>query len=401
MIVGILHTEYLQYGGEDQVVAAEMQLLQADPSVTIKMYKLKNPAGTFGQVFSLLQLPFNVPVYYKVLNWLKEENIHVLHVHNWMFAASPSVFRAARAAKVPVVHTLHNYRLICPSATLFNKGALYLNSFGKHFPWHAVWKGVYNNSRILSFWLAFAVWINRKAGTWNAIDRYILLTGNMQEVISRSGLELRPSQLSIKPNFTIMPPVKATSRENHFLFIGRLSEEKGIAVLLDAFKGSDFVIRIIGKGPLKEMVEEAALNYPDNIEYCGFQDKERIYEELQVCTALVFSSVWYETFGLTIIEAFACGTPVIASAIGAATELIKDTYNGMHFKPGDAGDLRTKLAAYYLLSPGEKKQMSENSFKTYEAKYSPANNLRQLLEIYRKLFYKAESPEKLEKVKDY
>ncbi|WP_207425342.1 glycosyltransferase [Pedobacter sp. SYSU D00535] len=321
----------------------------------------------------------------RVYSWLKKEKIEVLHVHNWLFAASPSVFWAAKIARVPVVHTLHNYRLLCPSATLFHNGQLYLESLKRAFPWDAVFKGVYNNSKVLTFWVSFSIWLNRKLGTWDIIDRFILLSSHTKEVLEQSRLAIPANKFVIKPNFTNAVFLQEQFVPGDiFLFIGRLSEEKGVRVLLEAFAETGFHLRLIGTGPLKELVESYCDRY-SHIEYLGFQGKEKIYTELKKATALVFPSVWYETFGLTIIESFAAGTPVIASKIGSAAFLIEDGVNGMHFEPGDVSDLKRRLNEWRGVETWRKKEMRNNCVNAYQQLYSPEKNRKELLGIYSRL----------------
>ncbi|GHV47626.1 hypothetical protein FACS1894181_01450 [Bacteroidia bacterium] len=200
MKILLIHTTYRFKGGEDSVVESEKKLLQANSNEVFTL-TFGNPASIiFASTMFLISI-FNPFSYWKVTRAIKNFQPDVIHVHNWHFAASPSVFIAARIRKIPVVHTLHNYRLLCPSGILFHNGQLFLESLQQKFPWSAVKKRVYRNSVVQTFWLAFIVWFHKKIGTWNKIDRYIVLTPFSKELFTRSALHLSPEKLTIKPNF--------------------------------------------------------------------------------------------------------------------------------------------------------------------------------------------------------
>ncbi len=377
MKVLFIHCRYKLAGGEDGVVSAEIQLLRSN-GIDVQLLPFTNEGSS---LFKILQLPFNIGAYLKTRRQLKTFKPDIVHIHNLHFAASTSVLYALKSKKVPFVITLHNFRLLCPSGTLYHNGKPYLKSLHSNFPWAAIKDGVYNNSVLLTFWVGFSTWINRISGTWNVVDRYIVLTGHAKGIIEKSRLHLNTDKIIIKPNFVYDPKVSTDFHKKNFLFIGRLSEEKGIRVLLQAFRHSAHSLKIIGDGPLKHLVE-ADLKEHLNITYIGFQQKDAITKELQSCNALIFPSVWYETFGLTIIEAFATSTPVIGSNIGSPSLLIKNEFNGLHFEESNVEDLKNKLDKWQAFGEDEKETYRKNARKTYELYYTPEENLEQLLSIY-------------------
>jgi glycosyltransferase involved in cell wall biosynthesis len=385
MKVGIVHTAYLQKGGEDIVVEQEYQLLQRN-NIPVSILYFKNASGMMAQVKSYLGSAFNMRSYRTISKWIADEKPDVIHVHNWHYEASPSVFRAAKHKGVPVVHTLHNYRLLCPSGTLIRNNQLFLNSINAGFPWSAVKHRVYRNSYIQTFLLAFTVWLHKVGGTWANINKFIVLTDNAKEVFKASKFRFTEEQIAVKPNFIPYIPSAGAEekRGTHFLFVGRLSEEKGIQILLDAFANSEYSLRIIGTGPMQERVNEYAGRYT-NIQYLGFQNQQYILNELKRCTAFIFPSIWYEGNPLTIIESLACGTPVIASGIGAMKSMITDQYNGLHMQPGSVSDLQCKLNIWHNTPIENRRSFYENARITYEKMYTPERNLDQLLSIYKSL----------------
>ena len=161
MRILFIHTFYRFKGGEDNLVLDEMALLQGS-GFTVELLKFKNPGTFFGALLPLFFLPFNLFSFLAAVKKIRKYRPDVVHVHNWHFAASPSVVVACHYCKVPVVLSLHNFRLICPSATLLHNGELFLDSITKKFPWKGVMLGVYRDSIIQTFWLAFSIYLHKK-----------------------------------------------------------------------------------------------------------------------------------------------------------------------------------------------------------------------------------------------
>jgi glycosyltransferase involved in cell wall biosynthesis len=368
MKILLIHTHYQLHGGEDAVVEQEVELLNEHHVVEVLYFQ--NQGGWKGAIQFLGSI-WNFSAATKVCQKIYDFHPDIVHVHNWHFALGPLVFREINKLGIPIVHTVHNYRLLCPSAILLYQGKLFTNSLQQSFPWKAVFKKVYRSSVVLTFWLAFVVWFHKKIGTWNKMDAYICLTPFAVELFQQSNFGVSKEQFSVKPNFTSVPnEFHSIQREEHFLFIGRLCEEKGIETLLSAFTGWPFLLKIVGDGPLKELVLNST-KQSQNIIYLGNLPSEKVAEELQKTQALIFPSLWYEPFGLVNIEAFANGTPVLASNIGAPQSLIIDGYNGFHFEPGNVNDLKETITTFNTLSDSIKKQMGANAFKSYSEKYSP------------------------------
>ena len=332
-------------------------------------------------LLKLLQLPFNFQSYYKTKRKIAEFKPDVVHIHNLHFGGSASVIYAIKRSKVPFVITLHNFRLLCPSGILFFNGKLFLDSLHQTFPWKAVQLGVYKNSKLITFWLGLSMYIHNKLGTWKNCNKYIVLNEHARKLFLNSNLKLSENQLIVKPNFSSVPVLQAQEREEHFLYVGRFTEEKGIMLLLSVFSSCTYKIKIAGDGPLKHEVVNYASKYP-NIEFLGIVNQTDIFILMQQCTALVFPSIWFEGMPLTIIEAFACGTPVIVSKLGAMETMVTLGLDGLHFEANNALDLKNKLDEWMNLSLDEKNQYHNNALTTFNNKYTSDKNLKQLLRIY-------------------
>jgi glycosyltransferase involved in cell wall biosynthesis len=238
-----------------------------------------------------------------------------------------------------------------------------------------------------TFWLLTCTRINYIFGTWKSVDRFICLTNSSKEIICNSILKIDREKVVVKPNF-VRNDIQVTQfpRADHFLYVGRLSEEKGIETLLATFRESKYSLRIIGDGPLKTSVDQYTADY-ENASYLGFQKKDFIIKEMSRCSALIVPSICYEQFGLIIIEALSCGTPVIVTNIGAPADLICEGVTGLHFAAGSSADLAEKLEKWHSISALEKNDYYKNAVKAYCNQFTAKKNLDQLTSIYKSIIH--------------
>lgn len=378
MRILIIHNFYQHPGGEDVVFEQESALLSTTEDVFSLTFR--NEKGWRG-VWQTLWSPWNIWAARQVKRAIKRHRPDIVHIHNLHYAVGPMAIRAAKHMGVRVVMTLHNYRLLCPSATLFHDGAVFSASLHAGFPWEAVRKGVHSQSVVKTGWLAFNYWLHRKIGTWHMVDRYITLTDFARQLFVNSSLGVTAIKFITKPNFVADGTATLTTRGRHLLFAGRLTQEKGVQVLLDAFAGTDHLLRIAGDGPLKDLVMEKA-ETSANITYLGSLDRPAISQQLAECSALVFPSIWYEGLPMTLIEAFAAGTPVIASDLGAMRSLVHEGKNGWRFATNDALALRQKVDEWLRTDDAYKIQMGLRAREEYKQYYTAEENKKQLLACY-------------------
>ncbi|WP_416448243.1 glycosyltransferase family 4 protein [Leeuwenhoekiella sp. A2] len=378
MKILLIHSYYTLRGGEDAVFEQEAKLLARKNDVEVLCFY--NQSGIKGALQFLGSI-WNIQAAKKVAEKLEQFKPQVVHIHNWHFATGPLVFRTISKRRIPVVVTLHNYRMICPSATFLINGEIAINSLNA-FPWYAIRNKAYRGSFFLTFWLAFTNWFHNKIRTWNKVDKYIVLTQFARNLYTKSKLNLDSNKFIIKSNFVEkIGELEIENRLDHFLFIGRLSKEKGIVTLLEVFRNSKFKLRIAGDGPLKDHVLKIE-DEKSNITYLGSLSKIEIMKELKQCTALVFPSQWYEGMPMTIIEALSTGTPVIASDLGAMSSMVKHEYNGLLFNYQDEASL-FKAITYWATQPNSMKgKMQKNAYLEYENKFTPQKNIVQLNNIY-------------------
>jgi glycosyltransferase involved in cell wall biosynthesis len=381
MKVLFIHSYYLIRGGEDFVFEQEQKLIAE--SGQVRAVAFANRPGARGGLQFFLSI-WNMGAARKLKRAIREFRPDVIHCHNLHFGIGPLAIRVASKMGIPVVMTLHNYRLICPSGTLLLNGAIFTESIHSAFPWKAIRQKAYRNSIPLTFWLAFINWFHKQIGTWKQVDRFIVLTEFARSVIADASLGIPAEKIVIKANFADPVTTSPAGRQELFLFVGRLSGEKGVPLLLESFGQSHHKLQIAGEGPLKEMVEEACKKHA-NITFLGPLSKPSVLEAMSAATALIFPSIWFEGLPLTIIEAFASGTPVIASNLGAMASIVVDGYNGLHFEAGNAGALLGQLEEWERKTSEEKAIYSRNALASYQANYTADKNRENIMAIYHDL----------------
>ena len=370
----IVHNGYQHKGGEDTVVEAEEQLLrQRGHQVALfsrhnddihKVSKLALVANTFWA--SGVAADFAAE--------LERFQPDVIHVHNTFPMISPVIYWVAAKHHIPVVQTLHNFRLLCPQAMFLREGKVCEACMGG-VPWRGVVHGCYRDSKVQSAVLAGMVSFHRLLGTWqDKVTRYIALNEFCRQKFIQGGLPAE--RVVIKANFVDFPRPAVTERSD-FLFVGRLSAEKGVDVLARAARQTQVQIQVAGSGP-----EQARLEQVANIQLLGALSTDAVRLKMSESLALVLPSVWYENFPRTLVEAFGCGLPVIASRLGAMAELVEEGVTGLLFNPGDADDLAAKLQ-WAQAHPEQMRVMGEAARARYEAFYTAEINYQQLMAIYR------------------
>jgi glycosyltransferase involved in cell wall biosynthesis len=316
---------------------------------------------------------------------LRRERPDVVHVHNIWYRISPSVYAACREAGVPVVQTLHNFRMFCANALLLRDGRPCEECVGAT-PWRSVRHGCFRGSRLATAPVALSEWLHAARGTWkSAVDRYIALTQFALERFVAAGVPR--GRIGVKPNFLADPPSPAGEAGTGALFVGRLTPEKGIPVLLDAAARSphrDFCLEIVGDGSLRDVVDRAAAQSGGRIRVAGVKRRDSCLEAMRRAQFVVVPSVCYENFPLAIVEAFACGTPVLASRLGAMAEIVEDGRTGRLFAPGDAADLASAMA-WLTDHPAECAVMGRAARAVFEARYTADMNFATLMSIYRQV----------------
>lgn len=384
MRILIIHNQYQHIGGEDFVMRQEMDILLKDHEV--ELYSVKNVKGVKGYL-QYLRYPINWSETQKIRRKIEAFKPDIIHIHNMHYALGPLFILHLKKLGIPMLMTLHNFRLICPSATLFYDGNIYLESIKSNFPWDAVKKRVLENSYIKTFWTAFTYWLHRKLGTFNLIDQYVVLSDFSKRIFKESSFPVSIEKFVVKPNFVVQTAPDSIVDDQSFIYIGRLSEEKGILPLLHAWKATNYPLKIFGTGPLQSEVEQIC-NHSSNIRYMGFQTREVISRHLAGANALVVPSICYEAMPLSVLEAYAAGIPVLASNIGILSEMVVPLYTGLLFDPHHHTDVVSTLSEWSNLDEERKITIRANCRKEYQLKYERSLVMNQLIGIYQELLEK-------------
>lgn len=377
MRVTLVHNFYQQAGGEDQVVANEQALLSArGHEVALHTATNDGIQGSWAKLKTAWDAPYSRHERVRFAQALAKGRPDVVHVHNFFPLLTPALFDACRDAGVPVVLTLHNYRLVCPGALLMREGRICEECLTRS-PYRSVLHRCYRGSALGTLATARMVSHHRHAGTWqDRVDRFIALTAFAKSRFVAAGFPA--AKIAVKPNgYEERSQTSPELARRGGLFVGRLSPEKGIATLLEAWHSLDVDLRILGDGPMQEAVRGAA----PCVSYLGRRGAAEVSLEMAQAAFLVAPSEWYEGFPMVLVEAFAHGLPVIASRLGSLAEIVQDGVTGLLFTPGRPDDLAAKVR-WAADHPEELRRMGANARREYEAKYTPETNYRQLMDIY-------------------
>jgi glycosyltransferase involved in cell wall biosynthesis len=372
----VVHNAYRHAGGEDSVVADEIALLARKGHDVVQLRRDNRDVDGLGRVELALQTLWSRRTHRDTLALLRRCRPAVVHVHNTLPLVSPSLYWACAEAGVPVVQTLHNFRLACPQAMLLRDGVVCERCVGRA-PLPALRHGCYRGSRAQTAVVVGMLTLHRGLGTWrDKVARYIALNEFCRAKFVQAGL---PAQrIVVKPNFADIAPEREPARREGFLFAGRLAPEKGVSVLAQAWDGCPgLALRVAGTGD-----EGAALAARPGITLLGALSQAAVQREMRRALALVLPSIWYENFPRTLVEAFGAGLPVIASRLGAMAELVEPGVTGLLFEPGDARELAEHLR-FAARNPEHMARMGANARARFEALYTPEANYARLIEIYR------------------
>ena len=388
MKILIVHNRYQQRGGEDAVVASERDLL-AGHGIDVETLEENNDdiTGLKGKVEASLSV-FTGSKHSndRVKAKLESFQPNVVHVHNWFPTVSPSIFWNCHRAGIPVVNTIHNYRLLCVNATFFRDGRVCEDCMGTTLRSPGVIHGCYRNSRAGSAVATAGMLAHWGAGTWHrAVDRFIALSTFAKQKLIEGGLP--ESKILVKQNFVDPDPGARSGGTGNYLFVGRLTEEKGIRTLIQCWKnGTDLpLLTFVGRGPLEDEVRDAAA-IMKNVEWLGSRNSDEVSELMGSAKALLCPSLWYEAMPRVVIESMAVGTPVIASRLGSYPEMIVDGESGVLFESGNANDLLIRLRD--LEAGGALIGMRSGARLRYESEYTGSKNFALLLEIYEQVLSK-------------
>jgi glycosyltransferase involved in cell wall biosynthesis len=341
---------------------------------------VRNPGGVAATAAALAGAAWNPGSARAVRRVAERLRPDVAHVHNTWFALSPAVLPALRRAGVPVVATLHNYRLLCANGQLFREGRPCEDCVGGN-PWTGVRHRCYRDSAVLSVPAAATITLHARRGTWQRdVDLLLAPTAFARALLVRGGLPAE--RIRVKPNFVADPGPRTVpaARSRTLLYVGRLAEQKGVDVLLEAWvrrADPELELLVVGDGPLGEALERRGAS---GVRFEGRLPPDAVRARMLSARALVFPSRSYEVQPLVVLEALAAGLPVLASALGALPELLEPLGPAWTVADGTASAWASALGR--LHDPQSVAKASAAARARYEASFTPTIALRNLLDAY-------------------
>jgi glycosyltransferase involved in cell wall biosynthesis len=382
MRVLAIHNYYQQRGGEDQCFEDEVSVLQAQGHEVRSLTVHNDSIEGRSKLRVARQSIWNSTAYDQVFTLTQEYKPDIVHVMNAFPLFSPSIFYAAKKSGTTVVHEVQNYRMFCANALLMRNGKHCEDCIGKRFALPAIVHRCYRNSSLGSATLAISSALHRRWQTWDhAVDLFICPSVIARKILIHAGL---PEQrVRVKPNALNFDPGMGSGSSDAFVFVGRLSPEKGLKTLFAAWQADSTLpsLKIIGDGPDSSLVQQFTAN-DSRVEWLGRQPLEKLLEVVGEAQALIMPSLWNETFGRTTIEAFSKGTPVIGSRIGGTAELIDEGQTGWLFEPGSASELLSRIRLSMRLDVQQKSLMRAAARRKFLENYLPLNNYQELIQCY-------------------
>lgn len=387
MRILIAHNHYGHYavGGEATSMRVEAELLRSYGH-EVRVYECTNSEiakrNLWGKIKAFKYMTWSPEGYEAIGKVLDEFKPDVMHVHNYWLMLTPSIFAAAKERGVATVLTLHNYRLVCPGGQFMYRNKpceQCLNGRG----WRVLWRRCYPGKSLLKSLLSFRLYRDTKKREFLSplVDAYISLTEFSLQKFIEGGLPA--DKIFVKPNFMLDPlNGQAPDKDGHgAIFVGRLSPEKGLKTLIQAWQDINYPLTIVGDGPqLKELKAMAT----SVVRFVGLKEHADCLKMILASAFLVFPSEWYETFGRSLLESMAMGRATIATNLGPRPELVDNGKTGLLFEAGNPEDLRKKVL-FLIDNPQLCVQMGIAAREKCLQEYNSDKNYQMLMEIYQKI----------------
>lgn len=379
-----VHNVQLHRGGADVVLDRERDLLLAHghqvPRFVVENREIEN----IGKLRAGLKAIWNREAIRQVQAAIVQHQPDVAHVHTPFPLLSPAVFRGIKSQGIPTVETVHSYRFSCINALFYREGKVCESCVGKKFSWPAIAHKCYKDSAAASTALASSLALHHLIGTFqHHVDAYLTLTDFAREKLLAEGFPAE--KVLVKPNFVLGPQQPGAGGGQFAMFVGRLVPEKGIRTVVKAWQNIDPAMRlvIIGEGPLLPELQALAADMP-NIEFHPWMPNADVLEKMRQAEFVVFSSEIYEAGPLVLMEAYSCGTPVVASDVGNFTTLVHPDRTGVRYRCGDADDLARQVNRL-IEHPHLLQGMRQHAFQEYLERYSPEVNYGLLMDVYQRV----------------
>lgn len=381
----LAHTFYRSSApsGEDVVFRNERDILEAHGIKVIPFVRYNDDiddSGITKRVHVALSTTWSRDSFKALSRTIRREQPHVAHFHNTFPQISPSGYAACKRCGIPVIQTLHNFRLICPGASLQRNGRPCEDCVGTNLL-PALRHRCYRGSLAATGAVTLMLTLNRFGGSYHHnVDRYIALTEFAASRLRAGGLPA--DKILVKPNSLPNPPCAGKGEGGYAVYVGRLSVEKGVLTMLNAWRRlSPLPLKILGDGPLygelRAVIEAEKLP----VELLGHRPRSEVLDIVGRAVVQIVPSECYEGFPMVILEAYACGTPVVASRIGSLEEIVEDNVTGTRFSAGDVDNL-TEAVLRITRDCEKLSQIRKSVRQTFDRLYNPERNFEQLVAIY-------------------
>ena len=378
-----IHNVYRELGGEDAVVRSDREILCAAGHDVLALTG-QNPEGSLRTATALGLSSWNPLAYAHVGRVASEYHPDIVHVHNVWFELSGAALHGARRGAAPIVMTLHNYRMMCANGMLFRAGQSCTDCVGTT-ALHGLQHKCYRQSFLASAASVASIGLHKAINTWGrSVDHFLALTEFSKSKFVEAGIE--PARISVRRNVVPDPGPRAVrpSSSTEVVYVGRVSEDKGIRILMDAWnraRPDGLQLVIVGDGPMR--AELLGIDPSSSMRYLGPLANPQARKLICGARALVFPSLLFENQPMSLLEAMAAGTPIIASDVGGVPETLADGRGGWLTPPGDVDAWAGRLVA--LGDDAVVDGMSSNTRGLYEERYSVAVGLQSLLAVYSSL----------------
>lgn len=375
--------------GDDQVFKSETAMLESYGNIVVR-YTVSNDefdsASLIGKVLSTIGMLWSFKHYNAVKQLIKNEKPDIVHIHTFFPLLSPSILYAAKRSGAKVVVTLHDTRFICPCSTSL-RGTKLCNDCGDGHYLRMCKYGCFKNSRIQSLIVASIFKYHRiRKSFYRQIDKYICLNDNQIKLLSEIGFD--KTRLVKKYNFVpdaeanLVPAKEADLPERYVVFYGRIGEEKGVRLLMQMWNHiTDIPLVVMGGGPLESEFRQWAAP-KNNVLFLGYTEHKKCLSIVKGSEFVIFPSIWYEGCSMVEIETESLGKALIATDLGFSSEAIREGINGYKIPLGNVSEFVERISDLWN-KPNLCKKMGENARTDYEAKYTPEDNYRQLIVIYK------------------
>lgn len=343
---------------------------------------LNNPGGIKEKIRITSNIFYSSEAKKKIKKLINMEKPDIVHLNNFAHQISPSILGVFKKFDIPVVMTMHDYKLVCPSYTMLSDGKPCERCKGGRFYWCFL-KKCTKNSRLKSLTNTIEMYLHHRIlHIYDSIDVFISPSLFLKKKLEDMGFNRKIIHL---PNFVEDKGAELPhkTKVNTVLYFGRLSSEKGIKTLVEAVRGLEIELRILGTGPYENALKQyVTTEHIRNVFFLGYKTGNELTSEIRNALVVVIPSEWYENNPRTVLEAFSLGTPVIGANIGGIPELVLNNETGLAFEPGDIDDLKEKLI-YCINNRGKLFQMGKTAQGFVRENFNPAQYYDRLMKIYR------------------